>query len=268
MHPPFIHDAWRESYARADFWGLIAAAHSRLDANRTCAASELENACTNEMIAIAYHELEDFTQSARYWEAASREWTRADEAVDVDANLARVYSNLGRVRLRLNALIEAENALATAQRLLDATSDKTHAAAILINLGHLRMVRSDYQDAQRSLLAAMKVRLEQYGWGDLRFAVVFEQLSRLYYHMGLTVAAERTLRKAMGNCVRYGHEQSIAYANMLIFNAQLLLERGRPSDSERNCRFALSVYRQYLPTEHPRVVNAECWLSRALSRGT
>jgi len=148
-------------------------------------------------MARAYYYLGDYKASLETNKEAIK--INCDSVERVTARCICDLSNLG-VAYRLTGRIaEAELVYERAFELMEKLTpgEEWDWACTLLGRAQVHAIREEFEDAERLLFEALRLRIRADDWFSPDVALVLDNLSGVYRQMGKMLAAERAIRKAI-----------------------------------------------------------------------
>ena len=190
-------------------------------------------------LAAVYKRLEHFDDAAMAYEKVIELRRRAfgESSPEVAVGL----NNLADIKRIQGRTVEAARLLDQSAALLSVNATwKSDRAAILNNLGAIRLEQRRYSEANRFLTEALALKQSLYGANHREVAVTFNNLANVFQETGRPVEAERLLRRALQ--IWEADTASASDASITLTNlGRLYTSLKRWDDAERMHRRALSV---------------------------
>jgi tetratricopeptide (TPR) repeat protein len=251
MRPEFLNDEMRGLYSEGKLSRIVTRCQEILNELRAIHGDQNpEIASVLDELARAHFELGDYEAAID----VTKQLLEMDSIIGMkkSADFARSISNLGLLYIYVGRLGEAELALESALELTRRlpTNEQWVIPGVLINLASVYRRGRDFARAERVLIEALKLRLENHGWWDPKYGDVFLHLSYLYWKMGRPSAAERALDKAMRIYQDASHTETTEYSAMLAIHGDMLASQSKSDDARKSYYSALEILRRVRPEAH------------------
>ena len=162
-----------------------------------------------------------------------------------------VYRLTGRIA-------EAEMVYERAFELMEklAPGEEWDRATTLLGRAQVHAIREEFADAERLLFEALRLRIRADGWCGPDVALVFDNLSGVYRHMGKMLAAERAIRKAI-RMYRACDSTETVNCGMAIGSLARMVAGQSMSEAKALANEALEIHRRVCPLGHPETAKSE-----------
>jgi tetratricopeptide (TPR) repeat protein len=139
-------------------------------------------------------------------------------------------------------------------------------AITLVGRAQVHDIKREFDQAERLLQEAVRIRARSQGWYSPGLALVFDNLAGLHRRMGKSLAAERAIQKAIRMYRHTATTESVYYAGAIRLLARLLVEQSKVSEAKELADESLAILRRVCAAGHPETKKSESLVGKLASQ--